>query len=122
MQGPEFQIVNLDQHLGLPGGTARTGTPPGRPSAPCTLTEADLLMRAKLKNKGDLAGVSSSPQWRSAQTLPPGRQGGCSYCGIGMVHAVPPRGSYLIGPIWSAQKPRMPVIAWLTGTAWISKS
>src|SRR3954464_12533724 len=75
MQGPEFQIVNLDQHLELRGKLrgVNAARPALRASARCQ--RRTLLMRAKLKNKGDLAGVSSRPKWRSARTLPPGRLG-----------------------------------------------
>ena len=68
-------------------------------------------MRAKLKDKGDLAGVSSSaPNGEAPGQWSVRAQGGYSYCGIGMVQVVAPFGSYMIGPMWSEQKPRLPLI------------
>ena len=59
MHGPEFQIANRDQHLGLRRVLRGVERPESCSPRACTLPEKDLLMRAKLKDKGDLAGVSS---------------------------------------------------------------
>src|SRR3954463_15024949 len=62
MQGPELQIANRDQHLGLRGELRGVERPRPALRAKCTLPEADHLMRAKFNDKGDLAGSSSRCQ------------------------------------------------------------